>query len=71
MQLPSEQIVTTSLADEIAFRLQRKILNGDFQPGSRLVQDELCEMFGVSRTPIREALRKLQAQHLVEVIPNR
>ena len=71
MQTPTEHIVTTSLADEIAFRLQRKILNGDFQPGSRLVQDELCQIFGVSRTPIREALRKLQAQHLVEVIPNR
>ena len=71
MQTPSEHIVTTSLADEIAFRLQRKILNGDYQPGSRLVQDELCQTFGVSRTPIREALRKLQAQHLVEVIPNR
>ena len=71
IQTPSEHIVTTSLADEIAFRLQRKILSGDYQPGSRLVQDELCQIFGVSRTPIREALRKLQAQHLVEVIPNR
>ena len=71
MSTPSEHIVMTSLADEIAFRLQRKILSGDYQPGSRLVQDELCQTFGVSRTPIREALRKLQAQHLVEVIPNR
>ena len=42
MQTPREYIVTTSLADEIAFRLQRKILNGDYQPGSRLVQDDLC-----------------------------
>ena len=71
MQLHSDLIGTTSLADEIAFRLQRKILNGEYPPGSRLVQDELCQLFGVSRTPIREALRKLQAQRLVEVIPNR
>ena len=71
MQTPSEHIVTTSLADEIAFRLQRKILNGDYRPGSRLVQDELCQTFGVSRTPIREALRKLQATHLVDLVPNR
>ena len=71
MQTPREYIVTTSLADEIACRLQRKILNGDYQPGSRLVQEDLCHTFGVSRTPIREALRKLQAQHLVDVIPNR
>ena len=50
MPTQSEHIVTTSLADEIAFRLQRKILKGDYQPGSRLVQDELCQIFGVSRS---------------------
>lgn len=71
MPVEIEPIVTTSLADEIAFRLQRKILKGDYPPGCRLVQDELCQIFGVSRTPIREALRQLQARHLIEVIPNR
>jgi DNA-binding GntR family transcriptional regulator len=40
-------------------------------PGAHLQQEELCARFGVSRTPVREALRKLQAQHLVQVIPNR
>lgn len=67
----SETILTSSLADEIAFRLQRKILEGEYPPGKHLVQDELCQLFGVSRTPVREALRKLQAQHLVVVVPNR
>jgi DNA-binding GntR family transcriptional regulator len=67
----SEPIVTTSLADEIAFRLQAGILNGLYPPGTHLLQDELCARFGVSRTPVREALRKLQAQHLVVVVPNR
>jgi len=67
----SETIVISSLADEIAFRLQAGILDGSYPPGTHLLQDELCARFGVSRTPIREALRKLQAQHLVVVVPNR
>jgi DNA-binding GntR family transcriptional regulator len=64
-------IILTSLADEIAFRVESAILDGTYPPGSRLIQDELCERFGVSRTPIREALRKLQARNLVKVIPNK
>lgn len=61
----------TSLADEIAFRLERGILEGEFPPGTRLLQDEICARFGVSRTPVREALRVLQAQHLVDVTANK
>lgn len=68
---PVEEIVPTSLADEIAFRLQAAILDGVFPPGTHLYQDEICARFGVSRTPVREALRKLQAQHLVVVVPNK
>lgn len=66
-----EQVAATSLTDEIAFRLQAAILDGEFPPGTHLQQDELCARFGVSRTPVREALRKLQAQHLVDVVPNK
>jgi DNA-binding GntR family transcriptional regulator len=64
-------IVTTSLADEVAFRLEKEILEGTYRPGSRLYQDQICARFGVSRTPVREALRKLQAQNLVELTPNK
>jgi DNA-binding GntR family transcriptional regulator len=64
-------VVLTGLADEIAFRLQAAILDGEFPPGTHLQQDELCARFGVSRTPVREALRKLQAQHLVDLVPNK
>jgi DNA-binding GntR family transcriptional regulator len=67
----TEAIVTSSLADEIAYRLQTAILDGSYPPGTHLLQDELCARFGVSRTPVREALRKLQAQHLVVVVPNK
>jgi DNA-binding GntR family transcriptional regulator len=71
MGMVSEPIVTTSLADEIAFRLETAILDGLYPPGSRVPQEELCERFAVSRTPVREALRKLQAKNLVVVVPNK
>lgn len=71
MSTPVEQITVTSLADEIAFRIQAAILAGEHPPGTHLFQDELCERFGVSRTPVREALRKLQAKHLVVLVPNK
>ncbi len=71
MILAPEPIVTTSLADEIAFRVETAILDGLYPPGSRLPQEELCERFAVSRTPVREALRKLQAKNLVVVVPNK
>ena len=69
--MKTESITLTSLVDEIAFRLETAILEGEFRPGTHLLQDELCARFGVSRTPVREALRKLQAQHLVIVVPNK
>jgi DNA-binding GntR family transcriptional regulator len=71
MQQTRDLVVATGLADEIAFRLQAAILDGEFPPGTHLQQDELCARFGVSRTPVREALRKLQAQHLVDLVPNK
>jgi DNA-binding GntR family transcriptional regulator len=67
----SERIALTSYADEIAFRLEAEILDGAYAPGSHLMQEEICARFGVSRTPVREALRKLQAQNLVDLIPNK
>jgi DNA-binding GntR family transcriptional regulator len=67
----SDPIVTIGLADEIAYRVESAILDGLYPPGTRLPQDELCERFDVSRTPVREALRKLQARNLVTVVPNK
>lgn len=66
-----ELVTSTSLADEIAYRLERGILEGEHPPGTHLLQDEICSRFGVSRTPVREALRILQAQNLVVVTPNK
>jgi len=54
---------------EIALeRLRRAIIIGLFEPGARLVERKLCEQLGVSRSVIREVIRHLQAEGLVEVI---
>ena len=59
------------LVDRLATSLRGQILSGDIPLGSRLRQEALAEEFGVSRTPVREALRKLQATGLVQLLPNR
>ncbi len=51
--------------------LRRMILSGELPPGSRLVEDRLAERLGVSRNPVREAIRVLSAEGFVEVLPRR
>lgn len=56
---------------ETSAALRAAILGGALAPGSRLGEVELAEQLGVSRTPVREALRRLAADGLVDVLPNR
>jgi DNA-binding GntR family transcriptional regulator len=58
-------------AQEAQATLRAAILGGEIAPGARLGEVELAEQLGVSRTPVREALRRLAADGLVEVLPNR
>ena len=51
--------------------LREAILTGRYAPGTRLVQDDLAEAFGMSRIPLREALRRLEGEGLVVISPNR
>ncbi|NGO06624.1 GntR family transcriptional regulator [Streptomyces sp. HC44] len=67
----NDALSVASLADQIAYRLRADILDGKLPFGARLQHEELAARFGVSRTPIREALRQLQALNLVELAPNR
>jgi DNA-binding transcriptional MocR family regulator len=58
-------------ADEIALTIEEAIVSGELPPGTVLRQEQLSERFAVSRTPIREALRRLAALGLVSFVPNR
>jgi DNA-binding GntR family transcriptional regulator len=60
-----------ALVDQLAATIRTRVLSGEIAVGERLPQERLAAEFGVSRTPIREALRKLQAAGIVEVQPNR
>ncbi|MEO1114963.1 MAG: GntR family transcriptional regulator [Pseudomonadota bacterium] len=58
-------------ADNIAEALEEHIFSGIFQNGDRLDEVRLAEQFGVSRTPLREALQRLALSGLVELVPRR
>jgi DNA-binding GntR family transcriptional regulator len=61
----------TLLREQAFERLRDAIITGHFVPGDRLVERELCEAMGISRTSIREVLRRLEAERLIEVEPRR
>jgi DNA-binding GntR family transcriptional regulator len=58
-------------ADEIRETIEQRIVEGEFEDGERLDEVKLATRFGVSRTPLREALRMLAGSGLVELIPRR
>jgi DNA-binding GntR family transcriptional regulator len=60
-----------SLHEDILGQLRDFIVEGHLEPGSRVPERELCEKFGISRTPLREALKVLAAEGLIELMPNR
>ena len=66
-----ETIRRTSIVDTVTERLRREILSGEIAPGGRIRVGELEKRFGVSHIPIREALRRLEAEGLVVTSPQR
>ena len=67
----SDAIERRPLFQQIANRIRIMIQDGDYEPGQRLQEKELSERFGVSRTPLREALKVLASEGLVTHEPNR
>jgi DNA-binding GntR family transcriptional regulator len=59
------------LRDRVADELRRQIINGEYEAGHRLTEERLAEDFGVSRNPVREAIRVLEAEGFLIVQPRR
>ena len=70
-QIIKEKDSAKSLPDRIYNELLRDILTGKLEKDSRLNEAVICKMYGASRTPVREAFRRLEMDGLVEYIPNR
>lgn len=71
VEMPVDTITRRSLHTELIDRVRDMIVEGILSPGTKIPERELCERFGVSRTPMREALKVLAADGLVSLEPNR
>jgi DNA-binding GntR family transcriptional regulator len=70
--IPSKQALQRhSLHDQLVAKLREMILSSELRPGSALPEKMLCESFGVSRTPLREAFKVLASEGLIELRPHR
>ncbi|MGA2552532.1 MAG: GntR family transcriptional regulator [Burkholderiaceae bacterium] len=65
------EIARPALHDQVAQRLRSQLVEGAIAPGEKLNERALCEKLGVSRTPLREAIKLLAAEGLVDLVPNR
>ncbi|MBL8692421.1 MAG: GntR family transcriptional regulator [Rhodospirillaceae bacterium] len=66
-QLAAREPVATS--EKVLERIGHSILSGEFEPGERLTETDLAQRFGVSRSPLREALLRLEERQLIERVP--
>lgn len=69
--LGAARIERRPLHEEVIDQLRDRIVQGDLAPGARLNERVLCEQLGISRTPLREAIKMLATEGLVELLPNR
>lgn len=68
---PETERLATTLHGEIVTRLREYIVEDNLPEGARIPEKQLCEMLGISRTPLREALKVLASEGLIELLPNR
>ena len=66
-----KQVKLETLRSQVENTLRQAIIRGELRAGEKLIERELCEMLGVSRQSLREALRKLEAEKLIVNVPHR
>jgi DNA-binding GntR family transcriptional regulator len=60
-----------NISEELVDYLKNQILSGELNPGDRIVETKLARELGISQTPVREALRQLQGEGIITIIPNK
>jgi DNA-binding GntR family transcriptional regulator len=65
------RVAPLTVQQQTADKLRDAILSGHFKPGERLLESGLCAMMSVSRTSVREALRRIEAEKLIVITPNK
>lgn len=60
-----------TLRERILSAVRTAIVNGQIRPGTRIMEPELAQRFGISRTPVREAIRQLESEGLISVVPRK
>ena len=68
-ELESCRLQRQTSTDTVYLKIRAKILDNEFRPGMQVLEQELVKLFGVSRTPVREAMIRLQNESLVDIIP--
>src|SRR5665647_119528 len=71
IDLSEQGPVRGATVDYVVHHLREGILHGRYAPGQRLIEADLTHELGISRGPLREALRRLSADNLLEIVPNR
>jgi DNA-binding GntR family transcriptional regulator len=66
----SQQPKTSTLADNVFNQLRTAIVKGEIPPGAKINEPQLSKQYGISRGPLREAIRRLEGCKLVEITPN-
>jgi DNA-binding GntR family transcriptional regulator len=68
--LDAREVDAVLLSERVTNSIRELILSGRLEPGSRIGQEQLAEQFGTSRIPVREALKRLESEGLVSLVPN-
>lgn len=71
VSMTNERIERSALYEQVAERIRQRIYDHELTPGQAIDEKELCALYGISRTPLREALKVLHSEGLVELIPRR
>lgn len=69
--MSASTLIRQSLHESLVAPLREMILSGELRAGEKVPEEQLCERFGVSRTPIREALKVLAAEGVLQIMPHR